>query len=64
MENHWDNEMKRATIYEFPKRGNTGRTLCIGIGSYDWYNEDNSPANTYKSNIELLTANALEYLAN
>ena len=61
---HWDNEMKRATIYEFPKRGNTGRTLCIGIGSYDWYNEDNSPANTYKSNIELLTANALEYLAN
>ena len=61
---HWNDAMNRAAIFEYTKRGNAGRTICIGIEGYDWYNEDNSPANTYKSNIELLTANALEYLAN
>ena len=57
---HWNDAMNRAAIFEYIKRGNAGRTICIGIEGYDWYNEDNSPANTYKSNIELLTANALE----
>ena len=62
---HWDVTMSnRAVIFEYLKRGNAGRTICIGSEAYDWYNENNSPANAYKSNIELLTANALEYLAN
>ena len=62
---HWDVTMSnRAVIFEYLKRGNAGRTICIGSEAYDWYNENNSPANAYKGNIELLTANALEYLAN
>ena len=60
---HWNEDMNRAGIFEYPKTGNSGRTICIGLESYDWYNEDNSAANTYIGNIELLTSNILEYLS-
>lgn len=61
---HWDDAMSRAVMFEYPKSGNSGRVICIGIGSYDWYNEDNSPENTYFNNIKLLTSNILDYLIN
>lgn len=61
---HWNEDMNRAGIFEYPKEGTTGKTICIGLESYDWFNEDNSPANTYSKNIEILTTNILEYLSN
>ncbi|MDO4229961.1 MAG: DUF4960 domain-containing protein [Capnocytophaga sp.] len=61
---HWDDAMSRAVIFEYPKSGNSGKVICIGIGSYDWYNEDGSPENTYFNNIKTLTSNCLDYLIN
>lgn len=60
---HWNVDMNRSGIFEYPKSGTSGRAICIGLESYDWYNEDNSPENTYVGNIELLTSNILEYLS-
>lgn len=60
---HWNTDMNRACIFEYPKISNSGKTICIGIEGYDWFNEDGSAPNTYLSNIEILTSNILDYLA-
>ena len=60
---HWNTDMNRAAIFEYSKQGNSGRTICVGIECYDWFNEDNSPSNTYFNNIETLTSNILNYLS-
>ncbi len=60
---HWNTDMNRACIFEYPKVGNAGKTICIGIEGYDWFNEDNSDPNAYFGNIEVLTNNILDYLA-
>jgi hypothetical protein len=62
------NTNQNVTIAEFPKGDNNGATIVITPGSYDWYAEPNpttnaaSPANTYLSNVQKLTQNAIEYL--
>jgi hypothetical protein len=62
------NTNQNVTIAEFPKGDNNGATIVITPGSYDWYAESNpttnaaSPANTYLSNVQKLTQNAIEYL--
>ncbi|WP_454980924.1 DUF4960 domain-containing protein [Capnocytophaga haemolytica] len=58
---HWNDTMNRAIIFEYTKSGNSGKTICIGTESYDWHTDEGT--NTYKANMELLTVNALEYLA-
>lgn len=60
---HWNDAMNRAAIFEYPSDGTSGKTICVGIEAYDWYNEDNSPENTHFSNIERLTTNIIEYLS-
>lgn len=62
---HWDDNLaERSVLFEYPKEGTKGRTVCIGNEAYDWYNEDGSIINVYKSNIETLTSNILNYIAN
>lgn len=62
---HWDNNLtERSVLFEYPKSGTTGCTVCIGNEGYDWYNEDGSITNIYKGNIETLTNNILNYIAN
>lgn len=57
-----------VNIAKFPSKNNSGITLVINLGAYDWYNEPdpntNTPsiANPYKSNIIKLTQNALSIL--
>lgn len=57
-----DNAKNTAAIFEYPRVAGSGRTICIGTEGYDWYNENKAPINSYKTNIEILTENALEYL--
>lgn len=62
---HWDNDLsQRSVLFEYPKSGTTGTTICIGNEAYDWYNEDGSIANVYKGNLETLTNNILNYITN
>lgn len=62
---HWDDNLtERSVLFEYPREGTKGRAVCIGTESYDWYNEDGSIANVYKNNIETLTSNILNYIAN
>lgn len=51
-----------VTIAEFPSRQKSGKVICIGAAAFDWYDENNSD-NTYRSNMERLTSNALDYLS-
>ena len=63
-----DNTNSNVTIAEFPKTAGNGSTIVITPGSYDWYAEPNptnsapSPANSYLSNVQRLTKNAIDYL--
>jgi len=63
-----DNTNSNVTIAEFAKSPLNGGTIVITPGSYDWYAEPNpstntpSPANSYLSNVQKLTQNAIEYL--
>lgn len=56
-------------IAEFPASETNGATIVIAMGAYDWFNEpapEGQPAgveNQYKSNIETLTRNAINYLS-
>jgi hypothetical protein len=60
---HWDDNMTgRSVMFEYAKNGTSGGTICIGVEAYDWYNEDGSIPNTYKSNLELMTSNIINYL--
>lgn len=60
---HWDDQLKgRSVMFEYPKVNTSGITICIGVESYDWYNEDGSIVNPYKGNIETLTSNIFNYL--
>lgn len=62
---HWDDNLtERSVLFEYPKSGTTGRTVCIGMEGYDWYNEDGSIQNVYRSNLETLTSNILNYISN
>ncbi len=58
----WDSDCsRRVAVSEFTDAGG-GITICIGGGSYDWYSEEET-INNYKDNIEKLSKNIIEYLA-
>lgn len=63
-----NNTNSNITIAEFKKAAANGATIVFTPGSYDWYAEPNpsnntpSPANSYLTNIQQLTKNAIEYL--
>ncbi|HOV83804.1 MAG TPA: DUF4960 domain-containing protein [Paludibacteraceae bacterium] len=51
-----------AGIVEFlPNSEYLGNCICIGVGAYEWNQNDRS--NVYQSNIERLTSNAISYLS-
>ena len=61
---YWDDAMnQRSIITEYERQNGNGATITIAVESYDWYNEDGSPANSYLDNLETLTGNILNYLA-
>ena len=52
-----------VVIAEFEPRSNSGRTLCIGSGCYDWYGKGvDASADYYHYNVEQMTLNAINYL--
>lgn len=63
-----DNTNSNVTIAEFPKAAGNGAAIVITPGGYDWYAENNpqtnatGPANSYLSNVQRLTKNAIDYL--
>lgn len=60
----WDDFLDgRVAIAEFPGSGNVGNVLTIVFGAYDWFNENGSPSNGFKTNIERLTENSFKYLS-
>lgn len=53
-----------VVIAEFEPRSNSGRTICIGSGCYDWYGKGvDASADYYHYNVEQLTLNAINYLS-
>ena len=50
-------------IWEFPAENNSGKTLCIGSGCYDWYSS-NPYTEKFHKNIGTMTLNAFNYLMN
>ncbi len=61
---YWDDAMnQRSIITEYERQNGNGATITIAVESYDWYNEDGSPVNSYHDNLETLTGNILNYLA-
>lgn len=52
-----------VVIWEFPAENNSGKTLCIGSGCYDWYSS-NPYTEKFHQNIAIMTKNALNYLMN
>ncbi|WP_207424767.1 DUF4960 domain-containing protein [Desertivirga brevis] len=60
----WDDSLDgRVAIAEFPGTANSGKVLTIVFGAYDWFNENGSPSNAFKTNIEVLTDNSFKYLS-
>jgi len=61
----WDpaaNGVEIGTVVEFkPKAAYQGTAIVISVGGYEWYQSDNR-TNTFHSNIEGITANALKYM--
>lgn len=57
-----DEDRKAVVIAEFPSRNGSGKVICIGSGSYDWYGENSTSDNLYRPNTEKLTKNAIDYL--
>ena len=54
---------RAVVIAEFEPRSNSGRTLCIGSGCYDWYGKGvDASADYYHYNVEQMTLNAINYL--
>ncbi len=52
-----------VVIAEFEPRANSGRTICIGSGCYDWYGKGvDASADYYHYNVEQMTLNAINYL--
>ena len=52
-----------VVIAEFEPRANSGRTICIGSGCYDWYGKGvDASAGYYHYNVEQMTLNAINYL--
>lgn len=51
-------------VWEFPAEGTSGKTLCIGSGSYDWYSVNENYTEKFHKNIAIMTANAFNYLTN
>ena len=50
-------------IAEFEPRANSGRTICIGSGCYDWYGKGvDTSVDYYHYNVEQMTLNAINYL--
>lgn len=61
---HWDDNMNEVCIMtEYERNAERGAVITNGAECYDWYNEENSPANKYRRNLETLTYNILNYLA-
>lgn len=60
----WDDTLDgRVAIAEFPGTANVGKVLTIVFGAYDWFNENGSPSNAFKTNVETLTSNSFKYLS-
>lgn len=57
-----EEDKKAVVIAEFPSRNGSGKAICIGSGSYDWYGENETSDNLYRPNTEKLTRNAIDYL--
>lgn len=57
-----EEDRKAVVIAEFPSRNGSGKAICIGSGSYDWYGENGTSDNLYRPNTERLTKNAIDYL--
>jgi hypothetical protein len=61
----WDpaaNGVEIGTVVEFKPQGNyLGTAIVISVGGYEWYQSDNR-TNTFHSNIEGITANAIKYM--
>lgn len=61
----WDpaaNGVEIGVVVEFkPKGAYTGTAIVISVGGYEWYQSDNR-TNTFHSNIENITANAIKYM--
>lgn len=51
-------------VWEFPAEGTSGKTLCIGSGSYDWYSVNENYTEKFHKNIAIMTQNAFNYLMN
>ena len=48
-------------IIEFNAQDGYGKIICNGLNAYEW--KQNSGTNQYQGNIELLTKNSIDYLA-
>lgn len=65
----WDDTLDgRVTISEFPGGTSNINVVEISMGAYDWYNETDasgnpSQANSFLGNIQQLTKNSINYLA-
>ena len=57
-----DKEDGAIVMAEFPKRGATGKVITIGSGAYDWYSVGVTMADNYRSNLSIMTQNAINYL--
>lgn len=60
----WDpaaNGVEIGTVVEFkPQGAYQGTSIVISVGGYEWYQTDRT--NSFRSNIEGITANALKYM--
>lgn len=61
---HWDDNMDQVSILtEYPGTDGKGTVITNGAECYDWYQEGDSPENKFRKNVETLTYNILNYLA-
>ena len=49
------------TLYEYTDA--RGRVITIAHESFDWYNEEGSPINSYRDNLETLTYNIINFIS-
>lgn len=52
-----------VVVWEYPAKENSGKTLCIGTGCYDWYSVGPF-TEKFHANVALMTKNAFNYLMN
>jgi hypothetical protein len=52
-----------VVVWEYPAKENSGKTLCIGSGCYDWYSVGPF-TEKFHANVAIMTKNAFNYLMN